>query len=190
VPRWPARLARRFSGWKGQGEITKRKRGRTTSVVALGRSARAIAERLGEMLVQRDMVGGVDGSAIELAADALARFAAARRIVDREGLFVEVTTRNGEVVRFVHPGIRIMQSERDAAMCYLRQLGTTPKTRGELRRIGSEGAKVDLDSFLGFGGGRRAGNGASPTRGRGRRPSLSGSAAGWCVAASPLPRPL
>jgi hypothetical protein len=126
----------------------------------------------------------------ELAADALARFAAARRIVDREGLFVEVTTRNGEVVRFVHPGIRIMQSERDAAMHYLRQLGTTPKARGALRRIGSEGATVDLDSILGFGGGRQAGNGASPTRGRGRRLSLSGSAAGWCVAASPLPRPL
>jgi hypothetical protein len=103
-------------------------------------------------------------------------------------VFVEVTTRKGEVVRFVHPGIRIMQSERDAAMHYLRQLGTTPKTRGELRRIGSEGATVDLDSFLGFGGGRRAGNGASPTRGRGRRPSLSGSTAVRLRGAPPAPR--
>lgn len=123
-----------------------------SSIVVTGR-ARMLATRLHAMLRERDMASEVDRVACELLADALVRMRDAARILRREGAVVRVRTRSGGEAVWPRPAYRFLCVERAAALSLLRQLAMTPKTRGELRRLGPDGTVVDLDSVLGFGGG-------------------------------------
>ncbi len=127
--------------------------GRASTFIALGAEARRLAERIHRMLRERDMAGDVDRPACELLADALLRLRQARRVLDREGIVVRVRTRSGGEAIWPHPAYRVLSAERAAILSLLRQLGMTPRARGDVRRLGARDVLPDLDEILGLDGG-------------------------------------
>ena len=120
----------------------------------LGSAARKEWKRLLPMLLERGSLTEGDASVLALLCETHARWLAAKRDVELNGMMVNVTTldSSGQPItnRKINPALKVAEAAERALRGFLVELGLTPRSRDRalpVRKPKNE-AKSSFDAFI------------------------------------------
>jgi P27 family predicted phage terminase small subunit len=76
-----------------------------------------------------------DGEALALAADALADYVQARKVIEKQGHSYEATTEAGAIIVRKRPEVTIASDAWKRARLMLLEFGLTPAARGKVKAV-------------------------------------------------------
>lgn len=99
------------------------------SLIALSTKSQATYAALAAQLEAMGVLTIADGSALELLADVLTEYRAARDVVQTKGATYSCRTKNNGQMTRIRPEVRIAESAMKRALAMLTEFGLTPAAR-------------------------------------------------------------